>query len=66
MNQSTILFYLFVVLENCRKSQSCHCLYEAINTLRASGYFCCLRITLGSVQARQNVGPDLDQNCFTL
>ena len=39
------------------------------NSLPVRGNFCCLLITfangLGPDQARQNVGPDLDPNCFT-
>ena len=41
------------------------------NSLQARGHFCCLLITFANSldpdQARQNnVGPDLDLNCFIL
>ena len=40
------------------------------NSLPTGSDFCCLLITFANSlvpdQARQNVGPDLDQNCLTL
>ena len=44
--------------------------YRKIISLFAGGHVCCLLITfanrLDPDQARQNVGPDLDPNCWTL
>ena len=43
--------------------------FSVFNTLPACGDFCHLLITFANSldldQARQNVGPDLDPNCFT-
>ena len=45
-------------------------LQNILNSIHASGYCCCLFITISNSlnldQERQNVVPDLDPNCLTL
>ena len=53
-----------------RRNTKLHHQFTVVNSLSACGNFDCLLLTVANSldpdQAQQNVGPDLDPNCFTL